>query len=191
MNDVLGAMAASEPAPEDNVASAVEAGTDGEAPADGEVRSAPSGPVSTRQLRALPKGVSPEVAAMLGLPEASTLEEPEPEEEAPAAEAVVAPPETGPESSRGGLLGTILVILIVGAVAAWYATRPPALDTSLYETLTVEEPRAGASPVVEIAFLPVPDPIVPEPTTGASSGGSSGERRSRSVRTDVREEDLF
>lgn len=193
VNDVLGSMAAAPTAPPEEVGAAPEADADaaGEAestPTELAAPSAPSGPVSTRQLQALPKGVSPEVAAMLGLPEASSLEEPEeaPEAEAAAPEPIIAEPEPT-SSSRGGLIGAMVVVLVGGAIAAWYATRPPALDTALYIPLAVEAPSAETPPVVEVAFLPVPEPIVPEPPTEASAR----ERRPRPVRTDVREEDLF
>ena len=147
-----------------------------------------SGPVSTRQLQALPEGVSPEVVAMLGLPEASSLDEPEPEL-APAPTPVAPDPE--PSRGRGGLLAALALLAIGGAVAAWYATRPPALDGSLYETLALEEPAAFSAPIVEVAFLPVPEPIVPEEPGGPAAGGTRGDRSNRSVRTEVREEDLF
>ena len=194
VNDVLGAVAT---AASTAVAEATPEETSGTEPAESPSEQTPtatpaqpatSGPVSTRQLQALPEGVSPEVVAMLGLPEASSLVEPEPEPEA-TPEPVA--PEPEPAKSRGGLFAALALLAMGGAVGGWYATRPPVLDASLYETLALEEPEAQTAPIVEVAFLPVPDPIVPEELAAPAAGGTRSDRPRRSVRTDVREEDLF
>ncbi len=150
-----------------------------------------SGPVSTRQLEALPEGVSPEVAAMLGLPEAASLVEPEPEPE-PVVEAVAPAPAPEPEAEarRGGTIAGFLLLAAGAAVAVWYGTRPPALDGALFETSPVTATAPTVTPEVQVAFLPVPDPIVVEPTPVAAPP-ERGSRGSRSSRTEVREEDLF
>jgi hypothetical protein len=153
---------------------------------------AKSGPVSTRQLEALPEGVSPEIAAMLGLPEASSLIEPEPEPEATveAAEAPSPEPAPVPKSGRGGLVGGVLLVAAAAAAALWFGTRPPVLDGALFETSPVTAIAPSAVPDVLVAFLPIPAPVVVEPTP-AVEPPSRGNRDSRPARTEVREEDLF
>jgi hypothetical protein len=127
---------------------------------------------------------------MLGLPEASSLIQPDPELSEPDPSAV-APLEPEKKGSRGALFATMVILAVGATMTAWYATRPPSLDGSFYETLALEEPSPSNPPIVEVAFLPVPDPVAAEESTESTVGGTRSDRPSRSVRTDVREEDLF
>lgn len=142
-------------------------------------------PADSAELNQLPVGVSPDVAAMLA-------PEPEPEPEPvvpsePVVPAVVAAPEPEASGSKLGIAAAVL-LLVAGAAAAFWFTRPPELDPTLYEGATVVASAPGALDT-EVGFVPIPDPIVAAPEVEEQPAPRrSGSRRSP---RQVRSEDLF
>lgn len=141
----------------------------------------------SRDLSSMPAGVSPEIAEMLAMPEPEPEPEPVPN---PVANISAAPPVIQPKAKSKTPMWIALTLLVVGGAAgAFFATQPPALDGTSHAGVSASVV-VSTGPEIQIAYRPIPAPIVLQEAPTPSPPERS-ERRRRRADESVRSGDLF